>query len=98
MDFTIETVTIEHVRYIVTKDPTNDRIISIFPDIQELKDKIDIYANLAVSIGFWHCPYHFTNTIFTLVNSFSIVHLFKLKIHDNSSIFMGASSLSILTE
>ena len=27
MDFTIETVTIEHVRYIVTKDPTNDRII-----------------------------------------------------------------------
>lgn len=41
MDLDAETVTIEHVRYIVTKDPTNDRIISIFPDIQELKDKID---------------------------------------------------------
>ena len=40
VEFIIETTTINKIKYVVTRDITDNKIISVFPDIQELVEKI----------------------------------------------------------
>ena len=41
VEFIIETTTINKIKYVVTRDITDNKIISVFPDIQELVEKIE---------------------------------------------------------
>lgn len=41
VEFIVETTTINKIKYVVTRDITDNKIISVFPDIQELVEKIE---------------------------------------------------------
>ena len=41
VEFIIETTTINKIKSVVTRDITDNKIISVFPDIQELVEKIE---------------------------------------------------------
>ena len=41
VEFIIENTTINKIKYVVTRDITDNKIISVFPDIQELVEKIE---------------------------------------------------------
>ena len=41
VEIIIETTTINKIKYVVTRDITDNKIISVFPDIQELVEKIE---------------------------------------------------------
>lgn len=50
VEFIIETTTINKIKYVVTRDITDNKIISVFPDIQELVEKIESLESTKVDL------------------------------------------------